>query len=478
MNGNAKLVWQPQQGPQSFLVSCPLNEIFFGGARGGGKTDGVLGKWAIKEARYGEAFNAIMFRRTTVSSDDAIERSKQIYGPLGGIYNESKLFWRMPNGGRVSFRYLERIDDANEYQGRNVTDVWVEEAGTYPDAAPIDRLHGVLRSAMGVPTQMILTANPGGAGQHWIANRYNLIPFPTHPIVVGRDLPNGKVHKAAVIPSRITDNKIMLNADPGYIDRLQLVGSSALIQAWLDGDWSAIDGAFFDSWSRRNMIEPVAIPSDWLRFRSADWGFARPFSVGWWAVVADDLRASTGVIPRGSIIRYREWYGCNGTPNTGLRLNAEEVAQGIKEREEGERIDYGVMDPAAFAQNDGPSISERMAQLGVHWRQADNKRVGRSGALGGWDIMRHRIKGDGEAPRLFVFNTCKDFLRTVPTLQHDILRAEDLDTEQEDHIADETRYACMSRPWLPDYTNKQQRPMDYGTRRRGEEDEDNNWKLA
>lgn len=442
-------MWAPQPGPQKFLIDCPFSEIFFGGARGGGKTDGVLGKWAIKDQRYGEAFNAIMFRRTTVSSDDAIERSKAIYGPLGGVYNETKGVWRMPSGGRVSFRYLEKVTDADEYQGRNVTDAWVEEAGQFADSAPIDRLYGVLRSAQGVPVQLILTANPGGAGQHWLASRYKLIPFPTHPLVVSRTLPNGREHRAAVIPSRITDNQIMLQADPGYLDRLQLVGSDALVRAWLDGDWSAIEGAFFDKWSARNVCEPFAIPKDWTRIRSADWGFAKPFSVGWWAVASDDYRASCGVIPRGAMIRYREWYGSNGTPNVGLRLTAEEVAEGIKEREAGEAILSAVLDPAAFAQDGGPSIAERMSLRNVHFRPADNKRVARAGAMGGWDMMRARIKGEDGNPMLFAFTACRDFLRTVPTLQHDPLRAEDLDTDSEDHAADEARYACMSRPWFP-----------------------------
>jgi hypothetical protein len=119
--------WRPQAGPQKALVECPLKEIFFGGTRGGGKTDGVLGKWALKERRYGSAFNAIMLRKTTVSAEDAIERSRGIYEPLGGQFNASKLRWRMPNGGRIGFAYLETIKDADQYQGRSVTDIWVEE---------------------------------------------------------------------------------------------------------------------------------------------------------------------------------------------------------------------------------------------------------------------------------------------------------------------------------------------------------------
>ena len=174
---HTEVVWSPQVGPQHALVACPLKEVFFGGSRGGGKTDGVLGKWAVKEARYGEAFNAIMFRRTTVSSTDAIERSRQIYLPLGGKFNEQTRIWRMPNGGRIQFAYLDSVNDAQEYQGRNLSDVWIEEAGQYVSPDPIWRLFGALRSAMGVPVQIILTANPGGPGQHWIRERYDLVPF-------------------------------------------------------------------------------------------------------------------------------------------------------------------------------------------------------------------------------------------------------------------------------------------------------------
>ena len=274
------------------------------------------------------------------------------------------------------------------------------------------------------------------------------MPFPKTNKIIERVLPNGKLHHMAVIPSRISDNKIMLENDPEYLDRLQLVGSAALVRAWLEGDWSAVEGAFFDGWSGKNVIAPFDIPEDWLKFRSADWGFARPFSVGWWAVVGDDFAG----MPRGSIVRYREWYGCTGKPNVGLRLTAEELADEIKEREAGEKITYAVIDPAAFSQDGGPSLAERMWKRGVAFTRADNSRVGKSGALGGWDMMRARIKGADGVPTLFVFDDCRDFLRTIPVMQHDNSRAEDLDTDQEDHIADECRYACLSRPWLPSRT--------------------------
>lgn len=405
-----------------------------------------------------------MYRRTTVSAEDAIERSKQIFGPLGGKFNESKLRWRMPNGGRVSFAYLDSVEDAQEYQGRNVTDAWIEEAGQYPTSTPLDRLQAVLRSAAGVPTQLVLTANPGGPGQHWIKDRYHLHPFPEKPQIIVRPLPDGSKHLIAVIPSRITDNRILLDNDPMYISRLQLVGSAELVRAWLEGDWSAVEGAFFDCWSElRHVVRPFTIPPHWLRFRSMDWGSSAPFSVGWWAVASEPtpirsradalvpagMAANNLLIPRGCLVRYREWYG------QGDKLHAEAVAEGIRLKEAGDvgrdgvsLINYGVLDPSAFREDGGPSIAERMAREKVRFKPADNARVGARGAMGGWDQMRARMVGDPDGnPMIVCFATCTDSIRTIPVLQHDPDRIEDLDTTAEDHAADEWRYACMSRPW-------------------------------
>jgi hypothetical protein len=185
-----------------------------------------------------------------------------------------------------------------------------------------------------------------------------------------------------------------------------------------------------------------------------DWGSASPFSVGWWVIVQDDYRCDSGVLPRGCMVRYREWYGMRpGEPNVGLKLHAEEVGKGIAEREQGESIAYGVLDPSAFKEDGGPSIAERIARGSggkVWFRHADNTRVPARGAMGGWDQMRARLVGDAEGrPMMVFFSTCIDSIRTIPFLQHDPDRHEDLWTDSEDHAADCARYACMSRPWVP-----------------------------
>jgi hypothetical protein len=214
-------------------------------------------------------------------------------------------------------------------------------------------------------------------------------------------------------------------------------------------------GAFFDCWdTKKHVIRPFEIPKDWLRFRSMDWGSASPFSIGWWAIVQDDFQHDGRLLPRGCMVRYREWYGMMpGQPNVGLKLYAEEVGKGIVEREKDETISYGVMAPDAFIEAGGPSIVERIGtstEGKVWWRRADNSRVQGKGKMGGWDVMRARLVGNADGhPMLVVFSTCVDTIRTVPFLQHDPERPEDVMTDSEDHAGDEIRYACMSRPWVP-----------------------------
>jgi hypothetical protein len=400
----------------------------------------------IKAGRYGAAFNCVFFRKEMPMLDDAIERSKQIYREIGAKYSEHKKTWRFPGGGRLRFRPLERTSDAEKYQGQNLSDVCIEEAGNFASQAPIQRLHAVLRSGAGVPTQMHLTGNPGGPGQFWIKERY-IDHDPSGFKRIQQKLPNGDIKSRIFIPAKVTDNQILLKNDPGYVGNLYLVGSSQLVSAWLNGDWNAIEGAYFDCWSSDIIIEPFEIPRHWLRFRSFDWGSAAPFSVGWWAISSGDILPDGRYYPPGAMIRYREWYG-KKSANVGLKLTAREVARGILARTlPDEEISYTVADPSVFAVDGGPSIAEESFNEGLAFTRANNKRVAGMGAVGGWDQMRSRMKGDGERPMIHCFSTCTDSTRTIPMMQHDELRPEDLDTDLEDHAADEWRYACMSRPW-------------------------------
>ncbi len=445
------VAWAPWGNPaQIALLECPVFEVFFGGARGGGKTDGMLGEWICHANRHGKDAIGLMVRRSRVELIETIERSRSIYGRLKWKYQEADKMWRATNGARLRFAYLEKDSDAELYQGHSYTRVYIEEAGNFPSPAPIFKLMATLRSGAGVPVGFRATGNPGGPGHQWVRARY-IDPAPFGNVIIRDDITN---LERVFIPSKV-DNNVHINVEE-YKQRLRASGSQELVAAWLDGDWSVTLGAFFDCWSlRKHTCKPFGIPKEWMRFRSMDWGSASPFSVGWWAVVQDDHELDDGrILPRGCLVRYREWYGMKpGQPNVGIKLSAEQIGMTIAAREKGEKIAYGVLDPSAFSSDGGPSYAERIAKGSggkVYFRPADNKRVPQRGAMGGWDQLRSRMVGDAEGrPMIVTFTSCIDSIRTIPFMQHDPERAEDVMTDSEDHCADEWRYAAMSRPYVP-----------------------------
>lgn len=371
-------------------------------------------------------------------------------------------------------RYAERNDDVLRYQGHQYTWIGWDELTQWPTLFCYHYMKSRLRSAHNVPTKRIRSAaNPGGPGHNEV-KAYFIDPSPNGFELVTD--PETGIERMFV-PARLRDNAILVQNDPDYDKRLKGSGSAALVKALLDGDWNVIDGAFFDCWSQhRHVIQPMSLPRDWLRFRSMDWGSASPFSIGWWSVVADDTYATNFagkriLMPRGAIVRYREWYGAE--KGKGLKLSNEAIGRGILEREAGENVSYGVLDPACFAEDGGPSIAEQISRTGVYFTRADNKRVSSVGAIGGWSEMRGRLIGidEGKGPAMiFCFSTCVDSIRTIPVLQHDPRHAEDLDTTAEDHAADEWRYACMSRPWIQAAPKKDADEADRGYAEYGEDD--------
>lgn len=456
------MAWDPQPGPQtSALLADWCDELFFGGERGGGKSDFQLGYQEDGALRYAKNHRGIMFRKTYAELEELQARAIEIFSASGAIYKtqpsadypfSNSWYWR--NGASVKMRYIEREEDYGRYHGHSYSAISPDEVTEYASPGGILRMISTLRSPAGIPCTMRLTGNPGGIGHAWVKRRYIDCAPPYTPY---SDPDSGFTRM--FIPSKTADNVILLKNDPGYRDRIKAAtgGNEALRKAWLEGDWDIVAGAFFDCWDkRRHVIKPFTIPKEWPRFRSGDWGSARPFSFGWWAVVTDDYRTEYVTLPRGCIVRYREWYGCKtdstGQPlyNTGIKMDADKVGAELKRLDDSAAD--GVLDPSAFAHDGGPSIAERLttgSNNKVQWRRADNTRVAIKGAIGGWDSMRARLIGEStERPMIAFFDTCRDSIRTIPSLQHDKNRIEDVDTEGEDHAGDDVRYACNSRPWV------------------------------
>jgi hypothetical protein len=234
---------------------------------------------------------------------------------------------------------------------------------------------------------------PGGPGHQWVKARYldpNSAGLEIRKFTFENPWTRETIERDCVfIPSKLPDNKFL---GPEYVANLQMVGGDTLVRAWLEGDWTVIEGAYFDCWRYDlHVVEPFEIPAHWARFRSMDWGSAKPFSVGWWAIVGDDhclsIQGASRIIPRGALLRYREWYGA-ASPNVGLKMPAEAVADGIVERERSDpALRYGVLDPACFKEDGGPSIAERINKVLIQARlrpfhAADNSRVPQRGSMG------------------------------------------------------------------------------------------------
>lgn len=436
--------------------------MFFGGAVGGGKSDFLLGDYAHDVPEYGSSWHGIMFRKSYPQLEELIARSKQIYPAWFGLtmdaWSATQKQWNFPNGATLKMRHAENDDSYVEYQGHAYGWIGFDELPHWSNPSFFQQLKARLRNGDRViPNKRIrATGNPGGVGHSWIKAHWQIDKYPLGSQLLAPEFEGGNTRM--FILSRVTDNKILLANDPGYIARLRDLGSPELVKMYLDGDWNVIAGAFFSEFSTaRHVIHPFEIPAGWMRYRAMDWGSASPFCVLWFAIADGSTEH-----PRGSMICYREWYGSKGgtNPNVGLKLTAEEVAVGIKDREaKGERIDMSVIDPSAAKEDGGPSHISRMAAKKVYFQKADNNRKG------GWDMVRARLKGpDPEhrgPPMIYFFTTCPDTIRTLPMLQHDKKKPEDADTDGEDHAPDTVRYACMARPWIKEGTPPKPKPTQF-----------------
>lgn len=469
---------------QSIAYMSEATELLYGGAAGGGKS-AFLRFSAVRWCDKVPGCQSYLFRRTM---DDV--RANHLEGPanlfdlLGPALKDGRV---VHNKQSCTFRWartdsilrlasLEHPGDLIKFHGRQITVLQFDELTHFTEAEYTYlrgrcRLGGlkVPKEYKGMLPRVESASNPGNIGHAWVkrafitrAAPYEVWRAPRHE--------GGKLR--VFIPAKLEDNPTIKETDPDYEVTLEGMGSPALVRALKDGDWDIVAGQAFEMFNReRHVIEPFEIPAHWTRFRAMDWGFRKPFSVGWWAVADGDFHPDGRYIPKEALIRYREWYGYTGKPDVGLGLPAEEVARGILAREwPDEKIAFSVADYQIWAKVDGPTVGEKMALEGVVFRRAEQSRTGMKARVPGLLSFITRLKGiehqsgDGKVetvPMLYVFDTCVDgFIRTIPDLVLDKDNPEDLAPRQEDHVADECKYAAMSRSWA------RQSPPDKGRKKR------------
>lgn len=422
--------------------------IGYGGARGGGKSWFCRAKSSLMCLRYTELRCLILRRTYQELRGNHIEpllkllkckdpdKSKRI-----AVYNDTRKEFLFPNGSIIKLGYCKSEDDKYQYQGQEYDAIFFDEC-THFTWSQVQFIITCLRNTRDdFRTRVYFMGNPGGVGHIWfkrlfIDRAYN-------------ESENAEDYE--YIPATVDDNKLLMQNDPDYVKLLDALPEKMRL-AHRYGDWNVFDGQFFEEFTivapteedqrhRKwtHVIEPFEIPDSWPIYRSYDFGYAKPFSFAWWTVDHD-----------GRIYRILEYYGCvKNSPNEGLKLTPAEQFKKAHEIEhthrwlKGKKI-YGPADPAIWDQSRGESIAETAERYGIYFDKGDHERIA------GWMQLHYRMAFDEEGlPMLYIFNNCKAFIRTIPTLQYSESKPEDLDTNGEDHVADEARYFCMTRVIKP-----------------------------
>ena len=460
---NVERVWTPQAGSQELFLSCPIFECLYEGTRGPGKTDALLMDYLQHVGTgLGPDWRGILFRKSHPELADVIAKSQKWFKRIfpGAQFNKVEKTWTFPDGEQLLLRHIKTVDDYWNYHGHAYPWIAWEELTNWADDGAYRKMMSCSRSSNpAVPRKYRATANPYGVGHNWVKRRFRL---PGHRGIVIKDARDseGELEPPRVaIHGHIMENRILLDADPNYISRLRAAARNpSELKAWLKGDWDIVAGGMLDDvWNpKKHVLDPFPIPNTWRVDRAFDWGSSRPFSVGWWA----ESDGSTVELPngrklatvRGDLFRIAEWYGADPKePNTGLRMTAADIALGIKSREAKllqsgaikRLVSPGPADNAIWDAEPGvPSIAMDMQAKGVHWERSDKSPGSRKQ---GWLQMRKLLESaqkpvPREQPGMFIFRNCHQWLDLVPVLPRDDHDLDDVDTDAEDHLGDETRY--------------------------------------
>ncbi len=444
----------PNSDKQERFLSAKTKHIGFGGARGGGKSWSVRNKAKRLCMRY-PGIKCLIIRRTypELVNNHIMPLQEQIPVKIARYTKQDKIF-KFFNGSTIKFGYCNNDGDLLQYQGAEYDVIFIDEA-TQLQEMWIKKIITCVRGVNSFPKRVYYTMNPGGASHGYFKRLFIDKKFE------GGEDPDDYTF----IQALVTDNKSLMDSQPDYLKQLEALPPK-LRDAWLYGRWDIFEGQFFEDFretpdpelckeagitpeeallQRRftHVIEPFDINSGecrgWNIMRSYDFGYNKPFSLGYWAVDYD-----------GVLYRILELYGWTKTPNEGVKWSPDEQFRRISELErthpwlKGRKIIDSVADPAIWDSSRGESIADTAMKYGIYFSPADNERIA------GWMQVHYRLQFDGNGyPRMYAFKNCEAFIRTMPLMMFSETRPEDLDTSLEDHCPDEVRYMCMSRPIKP-----------------------------
>lgn len=437
---------QPKQAEMHYTEAT---EVLYGGAAGSGKSK-ALRMDALKWCLAIPNIQVYLFRRTFPELEKThIISSRSEFPEDVGKYREQLRRWEFFNGSMLHFCHCQYEHDVFNYQGAEIHILLMDELTTFSEFI-YDYLRARVRCTLKIPSQyrkriprIVCASNPGGIGHQFVKERW--IDY-MQPMEIKRapKLEGGMLRQ--FIPAKLQDNEILMELDPGYISRLDAL-PEPYRTAYKDGDWNIFFGQAFDFDRKYHVIQPLeTIPENYPIYMTFDWGFGKPFSIGWWVVDNDDR-----------LIRFNEWYGWNGTPDQGLRLTDSQIAEGIIERE----LQMGIMGKSItrIAGNDcfskkpdykgggqGKSTAEVFSEYGLYLTPGDPDRKLKFRQFR--ERLRVRKDDNGEMiemPMLVVTSNCEAFIRTIPLVQTDPQNPEEISKQCEDHCLDESCLIAMFR---------------------------------
>ena len=438
-----EVVFAPNPGPQTEFLAASEQEVLYGGAAGGGKSYGLL----ADPMRYfhNPNFNGLILRRTNDELRELIWKSQELYPKAfpGAKWGEKKSQWTLPSGAKLWLTYLEREDDVRRYQGLAFSYIAFDELTQHPTPFAWDYMRSRLRTTdPDLPIFMRATTNPGGAGHGWVKQMF-IDPAPANQAFVATDLSSGEPleypegHKKAgqplfsrrFIPASLNDNPYLMEGGQYEANLLSLPENQR--RQLLEGDWAVADGAAFPEFRQSvHVVEPFDIPDNWVRFRSADYGYSSWSAIHWYAI---DPAFET-------LIVYRELYLSKHT--------GKDLGRAVIDAEMGDSIKFGILDSSCWHNRGqiGPSIAEEMITMGCRWRPSDRSAGAR---VAGKNQLHERLKVDEETghPGIVFFNTCRQIIADLPVIPSCPKGSDDIDQRYaSDHTYDSLRYGLMSRP--------------------------------
>jgi Terminase large subunit, T4likevirus-type, N-terminal len=437
-----EVIFQPNPGPQTEFLSASEQEVMYGGAAGGGKSYAMLADPVRNFSN--EHAKMLLVRKTTEELRELISVSKMLYPKaIPGIkFLERDKTWVAPSGATLWMSYLDADDDVTRYQGQAFSWIGFDELTQWSSPYAWNYMRSRLRTTKqsGLKLYQRATTNPGGAGHAWVKKTF-IDPSAPGKAFWARDIETGEVllwpkgsvkegqplFKRRFIPATLFDNPYL--AEDGMYEANLLSLPEHQRKQLLEGNWDAAEGAAFAEFNRKiHVVEPFDIPSNWPRFRAADYGYSSYSGVLWFAVA-----------PSEQLVVYRELYVS--------KVLAEDLADMVLDQESGERMRYGVLDSSLWHKrgDTGPSIAERMIMRGCRWRPADRSKGSR---IAGKNEVHRRLQIDPytDEPRLIIFNNCRNLISQLPALPLSKTNSEDVDTNSEDHLYDALRYGVMTRP--------------------------------